>query len=380
VNSLPIPFNRPSIGRSEYEYIKKSLDGKLCGDGSFTKEATILFEKATKAAGMLLTTSCTHALELAALLCGISSGDEVILPSYTFSSTANAFLLRGAKLVFCDIKTKTMNMDENLLPSLITNKTKAIVPVHYAGVACEMDAINEIAKKYGLFVVEDAAQAVGSYYKDKPCGALSDIGCYSFHETKNYCMGEGGGIIISDRKMRERAEMIREKGTDRISFLRGEVDKYTWREIGSSYLPSDILAGLLCAQLTRFDEIMKKRLRIWNAYHAAFEPLEKKEWQRPFIPEKCKHNAHMYYLLSPSPGERTGLIEWLKKRGITAVSHYEPLHASPMGISLGYGIKDLPLTLDYASRLIRLPIWPEMDDESLQRVIENVLTGVARNI
>jgi dTDP-4-amino-4,6-dideoxygalactose transaminase len=319
---------------------------------------------------MILTTSCTHALELAALLCDIGPGDEVILPSYTFSSTANAFLLRGARLVFCDIRPDTLNMDEKLLSGLITPKTKAIVPVHYAGVACEMDSICGLAQENGLFVIEDAAQAVGSTYNGRPCGALSDIGCYSFHETKNYCMGEGGGIVIRDSDMRRKAEIIREKGTNRSEFLRGEVDKYTWRLPGSSYLPSDVLAAILCAQLTRFDEIMQSRMRAWNAYHDAFEKLEPKGWRRPVIPDTCTHNAHMYYLIAPSAETRESFITMLKEHGIQAVSHYEPLHASPMGQSLGFKPEDLPLTTRYAARLVRLPLWAGMGAEDAEKVIE----------
>jgi len=371
-----IPFSRPAITDREQAYIANALAGKLCGDGPYTKEASLLFQKATGVAGMILTTSCTHALELAALLCDIGPGDEVILPSYTFSSTANAFLLRGAKLVFCDIRPDTLNMDEKLIPGLISSKTKVVVPVHYAGVACEMDAIRSISDKHGLFVVEDAAQAVGSTYKSRPCGEWGNVGCYSFHETKNYCMGEGGGVVIRDGEMRNRAEMIREKGTDRGSFLRGEVDKYTWRQIGSSFLPSDILAAMLCAQLTRFDEIMQSRMHVWNAYHNAFGPLEEKGWRRPVVPGDCTHNAHMYYLLAPSFHARADFITRLKERGVQSVSHYEPLHASPMGLSLGYEPEDLPLTLDLAARLVRLPMWAGMSGDQVTTVISAVLAAV----
>lgn len=367
------PFNFPSITQLEQRLVSQALSGKLCGDGAFTKEACVLFEKKTGISGMILTTSCTHALELAALLCGIEPGDEVILPSYTFSSTANAFLLRGARIVFCDIRSDTLNMDENLLSGLITAKTKAIIPVHYAGVPCEMDIITSIADKHGLFVVEDAAQAVGSSYKGRPCGTISDFGCYSFHETKNYSMGEGGGIVIRNEQLRKQAEIMREKGTDRGSFLRGEVDKYTWRLTGSSYLPSDVLAAVLCAQLQRFDDIMQSRMQVWNAYHGAFEPLEQYGWQRPSIPEYATHNAHMYYLLVPSNAERVRFIAALKERGIQAVSHYEPLHAAPMGRQLGYWPEDLPITQDLASRLIRLPMWVGMTDEVINQVISVVV-------
>jgi len=371
-----IKFSIPSITDLEHQYISKALSGRLCGDGAFTKEASELFQKATGVAGMILTTSCTHALELAAILCDIGEGDEVILPSYTFSSTANAFLLRGAQLVFCDIRVDTLNMDEKLLHGLITPKTKAIVPVHYAGVSCEMDAINDIAKKHSLYVVEDAAQAVGSTYKNMPCGMLSDIGCYSFHESKNYVMGEGGGIVIQDEKMRVRAEMIREKGTDRSRFFRGEVDKYTWREFGSSYLPSDMLTAMLCAQLTRFDEIMQSRMNTWKTYHNAFEPFETKGWRRPIIPDGCTHNAHMYYLIAPDAAERARFIADLKGQGVQSVSHYEPLHSSPMGTALSYKPDDLPFTIDYASRIVRLPMWAGMSKEIISQVIQAVTRSV----
>ena len=368
-----INFNVPSITELEHQFVAKSLAGKLCGDGQYTKEASRLFEKATGIKDMILTTSCTHALEIAALLCDFKEGDEVILPSYTFSSTANAFLLHGAKLVFCDLRTDTLNIDENLITNLITDKTKAIAPVHYAGVSCEMDVINNIADKHGLFVIEDAAQAVGSTYHGRQCGDLSDFGCYSFHETKNYSMGEGGGLIIRDPDNRVKAEIIREKGTDRSRFWRGEVDKYTWRAAGSSYLPSDVLAAMLCAQLMRFDEIMQSRLNVWNTYHNAFESLEEKGWRRPIVPDGCTHNAHMYYLIAPSPGERTRVLkELVNEKGVYAVSHYEPLHASPMGISLGYSPDDLPLTLDYAARIFRLPMWAGLSEDNLQHIIKSV--------
>ena len=370
-----IPFNRVSLTELERTYMLNALSGKLCGDGPYTEKASALFAQKFGVKRMTLTTSCTHALELAALLCGIIPGDEVILPSFTFSSTANAFLLRGARLVFCDIRADTLNMDEKLLSNLVTKKTKAIVPVHYAGVSCEMDSINAFASRHGLFVVEDAAQAVGSAYKDHPCGNLSDFGCYSFHETKNYSMGEGGGIVIRDNELYKRAEMIREKGTDRSNFLRGEVDKYTWRQLGSSYLPSDVLAAILCAQLTRFREITQSRLKVWNVYHECFATLEEKGWRRPTIPSECTHNAHMYYLLAPSIKDRTKFINGLRERGVQAVSHYEPLHVAPMGKEMGYKEEDLPLTLDLAARLVRLPMWAGMDETSLLQVV-NIVNAV----
>lgn len=364
-----VRFSKPSITELEHTYVTEAIKGNICGDGHFTKKASELFREATGVSDIILTTSCTHALELSALLCGIQPGDEIILPSYTFPSTANAFLLHGAKIVFCDIREDTLNLDETLIPELITRNTKAIVPVHYAGVSCEMDKINEFANEHGLMVVEDAAQAVGSTYKSLPCGALSDIGCFSFHETKNYSMGEGGGIVIRDEALRKRAEIIREKGTDRSRFFRGEVDKYTWQQMGSSYLPSDILAALLCAQLYRFEEIMQSRINVWNAYHKAFAALEENGWRRPVIPDNCAHNAHMYYLLAPSAAARAQFISEIKERGVQCVSHYEPLHASPMGRKMGYIPEELPLTLDFAARLVRLPMWAGMGEETVSQVI-----------
>ncbi len=362
-------FNQPSITDLEKQFVAQALAGKLCGDGPFTQKASALFAKKTAVSPMILTTSCTHALEMAALLCDVQPGDEVILPSFTFSSTANAFALRKAKLVFCDIRKDTLNMDETLLPAMVTEKTKVIIPVHYAGVACEMDAINELARKHRLWVVEDAAQAVGSTYKGLPCGALGDMGCYSFHETKNYSMGEGGGIYIREEALRQKAEMVREKGTDRSLFLRGDVDKYTWRLPGSSYLPSDVLAALLCAQLERFEEIMEKRLHIWHTYHNALASLDAAGWRRPVVPDNVTHNAHMYYWLAPTPKERDRFMVAMKEKGVSVVSHYEPLHAAPMGIAMGYRPEQLPTTMEMAARLVRLPMWADLADEALERII-----------
>ncbi|MEG1991422.1 MAG: dTDP-4-amino-4,6-dideoxygalactose transaminase, partial [Christensenella sp.] len=348
-----IPFSKPSITEKEKRYVAEALDNEICGDGCFTKRATVLLCERLQdnKHQCLLTTSCSHALDMTALLCNIHEGDEVILPSYTFVSTANAFLLRGAKLVFCEINPKTMNMDTEGLEALITPKTKVIVPVDYAGVPCDMDKVNALARQNNLLVVEDAAQAVGSCYKGKPCGTLGDYGCFSFHETKNYTMGEGGALWVRDDENMKRAEIIREKGTDRSRFIRGEIDKYTWRSQGTSYLPSNILAALLTAQLERFDEIMTNRMEAWNTYHKALEPAERAgKLQRPFIPDYAAHNAHMYYVILPDRRTRDKLLEKLNGDGIGAAFHYLPLHSSPMGQQLGYSPQALPLTEEYAGR------------------------------
>ena len=322
---------------------------------------------------LLLTTSCTHSLELAALLSELKEGDEVLVPSYTFVSTADAILLRGAKPVFVDIDERTFNMDVNSIEEKITPKTKAIFPVHYAGVACDMDEIMKIAKKYNLIVVEDAAQGVLAYYKDRPLGTIGDYGCFSFHETKNYVMGEGGAIIVKDNDKFLDAEIIREKGTNRSQFVRGVVDKYTWHKVGSSYLPSDILAAMLYGQLERSDEIMKKRMNIWNKYNESFKLLEKKgKLIRPYIPNYAKHNAHMYYIILPNEETRNTLMENLKERGISAVFHYIPLHTSPMGIKLGYKKGDLPVTEEYAGRLLRLPLYADMTEDETEYVCKTI--------
>lgn len=360
-----IPFTKTSITDVEKKYIEEALTkSKICGDGIFTKKCNEWFKENCNIDNFLLTTSGTHSLELAALLAELKEGDEVLLPSYTFVSTADAVLLRGAKPVFVDIDKRTFNMDVNLIEEKITPKTKAIFPVHYAGVACDMDKILEIAKKHNLIVVEDAAQGVLAYYKDKPLGTIGDYGCYSFHETKNYVMGEGGAIIVKDDKKFEEAEIIREKGTNRCQFIRGDVDKYTWHKVGSSYLPSDILAALLYGQLTRAEEIMQKRMRIWNYYNESLESLEKEgKLIRPYIPEYAKHNAHMYYIVLPTEKIRNELMDRLKSNGISATFHYIPLHTSPMGIKLGCKEGDLPVTEEYAGRLLRLPLFADMTEE-----------------
>lgn len=370
-----IPFAKVSITDIEKKYMNEAIaTNKICGDGEFTKKCTQWFKDKCGINNFLLTTSCTHSLELAALLAELKEGDEVLVPSYTFVSTADAILLRGAKPVFVDIDKRTFNMDTKLIEEKITSKTKAIFPVHYAGVACDMDEIMRIAKKHNLIVVEDAAQGVLSYYKGKPLGTIGDYGCYSFHETKNYVMGEGGAIIVKDNNKFLDAEIIREKGTDRSQFIRGNVDKYTWHKVGSSYLPSDVLAAMLYGQLERADEIMDRRMNIWNTYNQAFESLEKEgKLIRPYIPDYATHNAHMYYMVLPNENIRNELMEQLKKNGILAVFHYIPLHTSPMGIKLGYKEGDLPVTEEYAKRLLRLPLYPDMTDEEVKYICDMVI-------
>lgn len=369
-----IPFAKISMTDIEKKYINQALEtNKICGDGEFTKKVNDWFCTNCGIKNFLLTTSCTHSLELAALLAELQPGDEVLVPSYTFVSTADAILLRGATPVFVDIDERTFNMDIHKIEEKITKKTKAIFPVHYAGVACDMDAIMEIAKKHNLIVIEDAAQGVLAYYKGKPLGTIGDYGCYSFHETKNYVMGEGGAIIVKEDEKYLEAEIIREKGTNRSQFIKGVVDKYTWHKVGSSYLPSDVLAAMLYGQLERADEIMQKRMYIWNTYHQAFENLEKQgKLVRPYIPEYATHNAHMYYIVLPNEEIRNNLMEQLKQDGILAVFHYIPLHTSPMGIKLGYKQGDLPVTEEYAKRLLRLPLYPDMTEEELSFICKKV--------
>lgn len=370
-----IPFNKPSITEIEKNYINDSIaTGKLCGDGKYTHKIYDIFSEKLNVNNMLLTTSCTHALDMTAILAELREGDEVICPSYTFVSTINAFVLRGAKPVFCDIEKKTMNIDADKIEALITPKTKAIYPVHYAGVMCDMDKITEIAKRHNLLVIEDAAQAVGTVYKGKyPAGTIGDMGCYSFHETKNYAMGEGGALIVKDKELFKRAEIIREKGTDRSQFIRGEVDKYTWNDIGSSFLPSDVLAAMLMGQMDRFDEIMDKRMSVWNRYHEAFKELEDNgKLIRPFIPEYSTHNAHMYYIIVPTKEKRDDMIIKLRECGVQSVFHYIPLHTAPMGQKFGYKEGDLPITEEYAGRLLRLPMYADLTDEEVNKVIDSV--------
>ena len=370
-----IPFNKPPFLGTEFDYIKKAVNNqKICGDGEFTKDCNAWLENKTGASKALLTTSCTHSLEMAALLLDIKPGDEVIMPSYTFVSTADAFVLRGAKIKFVDIRPDTMNIDEKLIEDAITDKTKAIVPVHYAGVGCEMDTIMDIAKRHNLKVVEDAAQGVMSEYKGKALGAIGDYGCYSFHETKNYSMGEGGALLIKNEDDIELAEIIREKGTNRSRFLRGQIDKYTWVEAGSSYLPSDMNAAYLWAQLHESDKINDDRLAAWDRYYKGFEELEQKGFvERPIIPADCKHNAHMFYLKAENLEIRTKLISFLKENGVMAVFHYVPLHSAPAGKKFGEFVGEDKYTTKESDRLLRLPMYYGLSESETDKVIEKVI-------
>jgi dTDP-4-amino-4,6-dideoxygalactose transaminase len=370
-----IPFNKPPLTGNEEKYVLESMrSSKISGDGEFTKRCHAWFEKKLGCKKALLTTSCTHALEIAAILLDIKEGDEVIMPSYTFVSTANAFVLRGAKIVFVDIRPDTMNMDEALIEAAITEKTKAIVPVHYAGVACEMDVIMDIANRHGLFVVEDAAQGMMSSYKGKPLGTIGHLGTYSFHETKNYTSaGEGGLLIINDEQFIQRAEIIREKGTNRSLFFRGMVDKYSWVDIGSSYLPSDMNAAFLWGQLEMADEINNSRLTIWQKYYDALKELEEKGLiELPIIPEGCVQNAHMFYLKVKNLDKRTALLEHLKQNDILAVFHYVPLHSAPAGLKFGVFHGDDQFTTAESEHLIRLPMYYGLQEKDQYSIIQAV--------
>lgn len=369
-----IRFNVPPYVGKETEYMKAAIDShKICGDGEFTKRCNAWIEEHTGTAKALLTTSGTQALEMAALLSDIQPGDEVILPSYTFVSTANAFVLRGAKLVFVDIRPDTMNIDEKLIEDAITDKTRAIVPVHYAGVGCEMDTIMDIAKRHNLVVVEDAAQGVNAFYKDRALGSIGDYGCFSFHETKNYSMGEGGAILINRSEQIEDAEIIREKGTDRSRFFRGQVDKYTWVNIGSSFLPSDINAAYLMAQLEMADEINENRLQSWVRYNEGLQDLAQEGViELPYIPEECAHNAHMFYIKTKDMEERKALISYLKERDIAAVFHYVPLHSAPAGLRFGRFHGEDRYTTKESERLLRLPMYYNLSESDQQKVIDAV--------
>lgn len=375
-----IPFNKASISEKELNYVLDALkNSKSSGDGPYTMKVYEKFKEIMGIDTMLLTTSGTTSLEMASILIELEPGDEVIVPSFTFSSTANAFMLRGAKPVFCDIRSDTMNMDEQKVEGLITGKTKAIYTVDYAGVPCEADVINAIAKKHHLFVIEDAAQAVGSKYKGRYAGTLGDFGCFSFHETKNYVMGEGGGLVLNRKEYLDRAEIIREKGTNRRQVLKGMVDKYTWHDIGSSFLPSDILAAMLYAQLERYDEIMEKRMAVWNTYQEGLTELEQKGYLRcPVLPPEIEHNGHMYNIILPSSDIRNRLVSRLKENDIYAFICYVPLHSAPMGIQLGYHPEQCPVTEDFGERVLRLPLYADMTvDDTLYVVnkIKNILCG-----
>ena len=360
-----IDFNRPPVTGKELTYISQAIEtGKLCGDGGFTKKCSAWIRENLHAGHVLLTTSCTHALEMASYLCDIRPGDEVIMPSYTFVSTADAFVLRGARIVFVDIRPETMNIDEKLIEDAITEKTRAIVPVQYAGVGCEMDEIMRIAGKYGLKVVEDAAQGVNAFYRGKALGTFGDFGCFSFHETKNYSMGEGGALLFDDEAYLERAEILREKGTDRSRFFRGQVDKYTWVDYGSSYLPSDMNAAYLYAGLEAADEINKKRLALWNYYDEALRPLAKAGFiEQPYIPAHVQHNAHMYYIKVKDLAQRSRLIAYLKEKGILSVFHYIPLHTANAGRKFGRFHGEDVYTTRESERLVRLPMFYNLSME-----------------
>ena len=369
-----IYFNNPPFVGNELEYVRQAIDNqKICGDGPFTKKCSQWIETKTGTSKALLTTSCTHATEMAALLLDIKPGDEVIMPSYTFVSTADAFVLRGAKAVFVDIRPDTMNIDENLIENAITEHTKAIVPVHYAGVSCEMDKITELALKYNLKIVEDAAQGLLSTYKGKMLGTIGDFGCYSFHETKNYSMGEGGALLIRDPNYIEKAEIIREKGTNRSKFFRGQIDKYTWVDAGSSYLPSDLNAAYLWAQLEQADKIFDNRMKTWNLYYELLTDLQKQGViSLPVVPEHCTHNAHMFYIKVKDLDERTHLIDFLKEQGILAVFHYIPLHTAPAGKKFGVFCGEDRYTTKESERLVRLPMYYGLEEEKVVYIVNKI--------
>ncbi len=374
-----IPFNWPYATGKELVYAAEAQRSHhLSGDGPFTKRCHQWIEAQTGCARALLTHSCTSALDLAALLLDIKSGDEIILPSYTFVSTANAFVLRGAVPVFVDIREDTLNLDERLIEAAITPRTRAIAPIHYAGVCCEMDTIVAIARRHDLRIVEDAAQAIMAGYKGRAPGAIGDLGTLSFHETKNIMSGEGGSLLVNDPELVLRAEIIREKGTDRGRFFRGEVDKYTWQDVGSSFLPNEITAAFLWAQFEEAQRITAERLAIWQRYHEMLAPLESQGLlRRPIVPADCQHNGHMYYILVPSEAERRRVLEGLKENGIGAVFHYVPLHSSPAGLRFGRAHGDLSLTTSLSQRLLRLPMWLGLSEVQQQRVCE-VLTAILR--
>ncbi|MGM4872147.1 dTDP-4-amino-4,6-dideoxygalactose transaminase [Bradyrhizobium sp. 956_D2_N1_5] len=375
-----IPFNRPYATGKEHGYIQNALESlHVSGDGRFTKLCHQWIEQRTGCARALLTHSCTSALDLAAMLIDLKSGDEVILPSFTFVSTANAFVLRGAVPVFVDIREDTLNLDEREVEAAITSRTRAIAPVHYAGVGCEMDAIVTIARRHNLRIVEDAAQGVEASYKGSPLGAIGDFGSFSFHETKNIISGEGGCLLVNDPAFVLNAEIMREKGTDRSRFFRGEVDKYTWQDIGSSYLPSDLTAAFLWAQLEQAERITRERLAIWNKYHDMLAPMEQRGLlRRPVVPDHCLHNGHLYYVLLPPEVDRSVVLRKLRDENIHAVFHYVPLHSSPAGQRFGRTHGDLALTTELSERLIRLPMWMGLQQAQQERICNTLGTILGR--
>lgn len=370
-----IDFNRPPFVGKELDYIKEAIDlGKLCGDGEFTKRCSAWMKEKFDVSNVFLTTSCTHALEMASYLCDLQPGDEVIMPSYTFVSTADAFVLRGAKIVFVDIRPDTMNIDETKIEAAITEKTKVIVPVHYAGVSCAMDEIMDIAKRHNLKVVEDAAQGVNAFYKGKALGTIGDFGCYSFHETKNYSMGEGGAVAFDKEEYRERAEILREKGTNRSKFFRGQIDKYSWVDYGSSYLPSEMNAAYLYAQLEKADEIDQKRHAIYDYYHTALKPLADAGYiEQPFVPDYAKHNAHMYFMKTKDLEQRSRLIAYLREKGVWSVFHYVPLHSAAAGQKFGRFHGEDVYTTKESERLMRLPMFYNLDMKDAAYVAQCIL-------
>jgi dTDP-4-amino-4,6-dideoxygalactose transaminase len=373
------PFNRPYTTGQEWAYVREAIAaGHLSGDGQFTRRCHGWLRERTGASSALLTQSCTAALEMAALLAELAPGDEVIMPSYTFVSTANAFALRGAIPVFVDIRRDTLNIDETRIEAAITPRTRAICPVHYAGVGCNMDPILEIAARRGLLVIEDAAQAILSSYKGRPLGTLGDVGCLSFHETKNLVSGEGGALLLRDGALTSRAEILREKGTNRSAFFRGQADKYTWVDLGSSYLPSEITAAFLWAQLEQADEITAKRMAIWRFYWDALADAENREiLRRPVVPAECQHNGHMFYVLARSLDARTAAIEALKDKGILSVFHYVPLHSSPAGQRFGRAVGEMRTTQWASECLLRLPLWVGLPDDELELIVETLLKALA---
>ena len=369
-----VPFSRPhTTGQELANIVQAQANGHLSGDGPFTRQCHTWLAGYIGGGKALLTHSCTAALEMAAMLAAVGPGDEVVMPSYTFVSTANAFVLRGAVPVFVDVRADTLNLDERLIEAAITARTRALVPVHYAGIGCAMDRIGEIATRHGLLVIEDAAQGIMSTFRGRPLGSLGHLGALSFHDTKNICSGEGGALLVNDRSMAARAEIVREKGTNRSAFFRGQVDKYTWVDIGSSYLPGELVAAYLAAQLEHAASITSRRMALWNSYHAAFDGLERDgRLRRPVIAAGCEHNAHIYYLLLNGLRERTAFIDFMSARGIQCVHHYVPLHLSPYGLQAGRTSGELPVTENIADRLVRLPLWLGLEEHQ-DRVIDAAL-------